>query len=144
MKEYIFLRYGNQPNPQVTAILANGIVKPGTRPIFQPLPGIMLTVFKSDLDENEIKNKLNSLSGILYDLIEKKNPVRDRENNDTHNPNRPSKESLEAKLQKALEVEDFETAAQIRDEIAQLYGDSNESMITSLSYFKAVLESLKK
>lgn len=146
MKEYVFLRYANQPNPQVTALLST-IVKPGTRPIFQPLPGIMITVFKSDMSESDIRAKFaRHLDGVIFDLVEKKNPVSARPNNDTHNPNRPSKQQLETDLQRAIDEEDFEKASQLRDQIQQLYGgtqQTGESMITTLLNFKVFLESSK-
>lgn len=146
MKEYVFLRYANQPNPHVTALLST-IVKHGTRPIFQPLPGIMITVFKSDMSEADIRAKFaRHLDGVIFDLVEKKNPVSARPNNDTHNPNRPSKQQLESDLQRAIDEEDFEKASQLRDQIQQLYGgaqQTGESMITSLLNFKVFLESSK-
>lgn len=145
MKEYIFLRYATQPNPQVTALLTN-IVKPGTRPLFQPLPGVMLTIFKSDMSESDIRSKFSThLPGVIFDLVEKKNPVAARPSNDTNNPNRPSRQELEAKLQQALNDEDFEKAAEIRDQIQQLYGgNTSESFITDVETFKKMLESKNK
>lgn len=146
MKEYVFLRYANQPNPQVTALLST-IVKQGTRPIFQPLPGIMITVFKSDMSEADIRSKFaRHLDGVIFDLVEKKNPVSARPSNDTHNPNRPSKQQLESDLQRAVDEEDFEKASQLRDQIQQLYGDTQtgESMVTSILEFSQMLKSKKK
>jgi hypothetical protein len=139
MKEYIFLRYANQPNPQVTEVLVNSIVKQGAKPFFTSLPGVMITSFKSDLTESEIRGKLDILD-ILYDIVEKKNIVVDSPTS-TNTTTTNSKEELQREMDAAVESEDYEKAATLRNKIEQLYGP-NESLILNFNFFKYLKENM--
>lgn len=140
MKEFILIRYANQPNPQVSQKLAEFVI-PGSKPFFTTLPGVMITQFKSNNTIDEIKLGFDMMR-LSYDLVEKQGTVNP-EQSTTHNPNRPSKEQLERDLQNALNAEDFEKAAELRDKITQLY-PATESFITNINDFKIMLENKKK
>ena len=144
MADYIFLRYGNQPNPQVTAAL-HPIVKRGTNVPFTALPGVMITGFTSDLSEAEIKQKLSHLN-IQYDLVKKSGstgststPAAAPDANRTK-----TKAEFQAEIQAALDVEDYEKATSLRNDMNAAYppaDDTAESMITNIAEFRAVYES---
>jgi len=144
--EYILLRYASRPNPEVTQKLAQ-YVKPGTRPEFTVLPNVMITGFQSDENIDVIKAGLSELN-IKFDLIEKQTVSNTITSSPTPDRNAPSLDrmslpNLKAALNAAVEAEDFDRAAEIRDAIIALEGPTTpptqtteHKIITSILEFK--------
>lgn len=154
MYYYLFLRYANTPNPEVSAKLAE-YIDPAYNAILNPIPGIVITHFASSKRIDEIKQGMESVPGIKFDLIETPDaPVspkrratgldldpRTRSQQQVPRSNEPvTKADLERKLQKALTDENFEAAAELRDRIAREFPETNESFITSINEFKKNLK----
>lgn len=148
MKEFIFLRYANQPNPTVSQKLAE-FIKPGTQIPFTTLPGVLITMFKSDNTHEEILTGMGSLN-IKFDLIEKEGTVTPiAQTSPLSNRSGASEPvtvaSLQRKLDAALAAEDFELASTLRDEIAALTPPAPDAptaeskLYTSIDAFKESL-----
>ncbi len=140
MKTFTLLRYANSPNPEVSAKLAE-LTVPGQKPFFTVLPGIMITSFKSENSESEIRGKLDLLN-ISYDLVEQPNATQPNATQTSSPTTAAPTDTLAAKkaaLARAIANDDFETAVRLRDEIQGLE-NPNESFVTSITAFKEMLE----
>ncbi len=143
MKEFIFLRYANQPNPTVSTKLFE-FVAPGSKPFFTTLPGVLITMFKSENTYDEILAGMGTLN-VKFDLNEKEGtvtPIAQTSplSNRSATPEPVTVASLQTKLDAALAAEDFELASTLRDQIATLNAENESKIYTSIDAFK---ESLK-
>lgn len=147
MNFYLFIRYASTPNREVSAKLGS-YINPAYAALLQPLPsGVVISHFASEESLETIKQGMSEIPGIHFDLLETPNAPLPAKNASAtpraaqQSAPRPSvdnsKEGLERQLQAALQAEDFEKAATLRDRITREFPEaSNESFITSINEFK--------
>jgi len=143
--ELIFLRYATRPNPVVSGKLFE-YVTPSKKPSFTTLPGVMITVFQTEENIEIVRAGLATLN-IKFDLVEKQAP-QDATPTTSATPTGDSLAALKSQLAVALAAQNFEKAAELRDQIAAIEnpgGTTNaptteRKIITSILEFKKNLK----
>lgn len=155
--EFLLMRYANRPNPEVSAKLAE-YVKPGAKPYFTTLPGVMITSFVSEENIEIIRAGLATLN-IKFDLVEK--PAVEASTTaaprttgapaantaGTGTVDMTSIPALKAAIRAALGREDYEKAAEYRDALDALEGrtppTTERRLITSILEFRKAFDRKK-
>lgn len=147
--ELIFLRYATRPNPEVAAKLFE-YVTPGKKPNFTTLPGVMITEFQTEENIEIVRAGLASLN-IKFDLVEKQVPqgattattARASATPTTSaTPTGNGLAALKSQLAVALAAQNFEKAAELRDQIAAIEnpGGTTDAPTTERKIITSILE----
>jgi hypothetical protein len=146
-REFIFIRYAKRPDPAVSNKIFS-YVTPNTKPLFTTLPEVLITMFKSDENIDVMRAGFDTL-GIKFDIIEKKSASNGVavDTDFVETDDQATLQDLKNKLMAALEAEEFEKAAKLRDQIDAIENTSESvatGMITSINEFKKQLAVNKK
>lgn len=116
MTKYILCRLDLFLNPLVTMTLGS-VATPNTPCMLLQAPGAFITVFESEVPKQKIVDKLNKIPHIHYMLSE----YNTTSSNLFEAPQPINQiEELQAKLQAAVEAEDYVEAARLKAKISNL------------------------
>lgn len=140
--KFILVRFGDTPDLRVTRAFGE-ISVPNPKPVAMKGPGSIITMYTSNKTKEQCIAAFDAL-GITYDLYQ---VVHTSAGGPAASlvARKPNKAQLEAKLQKAIDDENWELAATLRDQIAELTGHptpaagttpTTESRLISFSEYK--------
>lgn len=118
--KFILMRFGNTPDPRVTKFFAEGAASRTPQPVAMKGPNSIMTIFESPLTKEALVQGFDAL-GISYNLYQVVHTSSGGAEPQLV-ARKPNKEQLEAQLKKAVDAENWEEAARLRDQIAELTG----------------------
>jgi hypothetical protein len=117
--KFILVRFGSTPDMRVTHLFADIAIK-NPKPVAMKGPGSIITMFETPKTKEALVSAFDGL-GISYNLYQVVHTSAGGAGPELV-ARKPNKEQLKAKLKAALAADDFETAATLRDQIAELEG----------------------